>query len=180
MTYEHIPFKRRFIEPSRKLLRDPDYLSIWRDEDQGLLQWDDLLNFRCVVVLGEGRCGKTHEFKTLHNTLTDRGKYSFFVPLELLQDHDLVETIPEKDELKLKHWLTDTDEDAFFFLDAVDELKLRKGTLRKAIRKIKDTLGTQLNRSKFFVSCRPNDWEEELDLDVLRNLVLPKTQKSGL
>jgi len=60
------------------------------NQESGTLRWKNLLQCECecececVVVLGEGKCGKTHEFKLV----IEEGKFSFFVPLELLHDGD--------------------------------------------------------------------------------------------
>ncbi|OUS23821.1 hypothetical protein A9Q99_27730 [Gammaproteobacteria bacterium 45_16_T64] len=174
MVYTNVPFERRFASLSDERLRDPDYMSIWGSQKSGCLSWDELHKYRCVVVLGEGKCGKTHEFKQQNRKLRAADSFSFFVPLELLQDSDLFDVISEEEENEFEQWLDETDNEAVFFLDAVDELKLRKGTLRKALRKITTAIGSQLHRARFFVSCRPNDWKEELDLGVIASLVAPR------
>jgi len=171
---KHVQFERRFASPSEERLRDPDYLSIWGSHEQGSLRWPDLYSLRCVVVLGEGKCGKTHEFKQQRNKIQSKGQTAFFVPLELLQDGDFLDAISIDEEREFESWLNATDTEAVFFLDAVDELKLRKGTLRKALRKIQTAIGSQAHRARFFISCRPNDWNQELDLQALAGIVAPR------
>lgn len=174
----HIPFERRFASPSEERLRDSDYMSMFGSHQSGTLRWNDLLQYKCVVVLGEGKCGKTHEFKQQHQILREEGQFSFFVPLELLHDGDFLDTITEEEEHEFGQWLEGTDREATFFLDAVDELKLRKGTLRKALRNIKQAIKSQAHRARFYISCRPNDWFEELDLGNVSGLVPPKKIKT--
>uniref|UniRef100_UPI001CB8A1D2 hypothetical protein n=1 Tax=Tateyamaria sp. syn59 TaxID=2576942 RepID=UPI001CB8A1D2 len=169
----HVPFERRFAHPSEEQLRDPDYLSIWGSYEHGSLRWSDLYAYRCVVVLGEGKCGKTHEFKQQKQALQDQGQAAFIVPLELLQDGEFLDSITAEEEEEFRDWLETSDAEAVFFLDAVDELKLRKGTLRRALRKIQTAVGAQTHRARFFVSCRPNDWTDELDLQAVAALVAP-------
>lgn len=167
----HVPVERRFAPPSEERLRDPDYMSIWGSYERDSVRWSDLYTHRCVVVLGEGKCGKTHEFKQQMQMLQAQGQFAFFVPLELLQDGDFLDAISADEEHQFQSWLETPDTESVFFLDAVDELKLRKGTLRRALRKIQTVIGSETHRARFFVSCRPNDWLDELDLQAVMTLV---------
>jgi hypothetical protein len=63
MGVTHVPFERWFDSPSEGELRELDYFSAFGHKNRDSLCWADLDQFRCVVVLGEGKCGKTHEFK---------------------------------------------------------------------------------------------------------------------
>ncbi|HHF0554166.1 TPA: hypothetical protein ACPHT2_003855 [Vibrio antiquarius] len=170
MTDIHVVTTRRFALTSEKHLADNDFLSFW-GESEASKHWVDIENRQCVVILGEGKCGKTHEFKRQHQLLKADRQFSFFVALELLQDHDFLDVISSEEERDFERWLGCSSDSAVFFLDAVDELKLRQGTLRKALRKIKQAIGSALSRSKFYISCRPSDWNEELDYDALSTLV---------
>ncbi|MGB6294092.1 MAG: hypothetical protein WBF78_14465 [Vibrio anguillarum] len=174
MTDTHVATTRRFSPPSEKHLADSDFLSFWGERETGI-RWEDIDSSQCVVVLGEGKCGKTHEFKRQHQLLKANNQFSFFVPLELLQDHDLLDVITVEEEQDFERWQDASMDNAVFFLDAVDELKLRQGTLRKAFRKIKQTIGSALSRSRFYISCRPNDWNEELDYGALSSLVVQES-----
>lgn len=178
MAEIHVPLERKFAPYSDERFRDPDYTDVWGIPDSGDLQWEDLHKCRCVVFLGEGKCGKTHEFRQQNRKLRENGQFSFFVPLELLHDHEFLDTITEHEEYEFGQWLNNPYEDAVFFLDAVDELKLRRGTLRKAIRKVKAALESQIHRAIFYISCRPNDWQNELDLEVISSLLQPNLRKA--
>ncbi|MGJ3502229.1 hypothetical protein, partial [Piscirickettsia salmonis] len=117
---------------------------------------------------------KTHEFKRQQQLLKEKEQFSFFVPLEQLQDHNFFEAIKFAEEVDFKRWKSASTYNATFFLDAVDELKLRQGTLRKALRKISEAIGSALDRARFYISCRPNDWNKELDHDALSALIIEK------
>lgn len=173
MTIHHVPIERRFAKPSEKHLVEPDFLSLWGENTSGSLSWDDFKDNRCVVVLADGKCGKTHEFKRRNEILRANGNVSFFIPLEQLQDSEVLDILSDEEEHTWEDWLAAPDQTAVFFLDAVDELKLRQGTLRKALRKVKDTLGEALSRARFFISCRPSDWNEELDVKALSTILPP-------
>ena len=176
MTHNHIPFERSFALLSKDDLSSYDHSSIFGPSKSGTKSWSDLQGYRCVIILGEGKCGKTHEFKHQHQKLINEGSFSFFIPLEQLHDSEFLDTITEEEEFQFELWSNDSDKEAVFFLDAVDELKLRRGTLRKAIRKIKEVIGPNTNRVRFFISCRPYDWEQEIDLHTVESLVPPREQ----
>jgi hypothetical protein len=173
MTIHHVPIERHFAKLSEKHLVDPEFLPLWGDSSFGSLSWDDFKDNHCVIVLADGKCGKTHEFKRQNEFLRTDGKVSFFIPLEQLQDSEILDILSDEEENLWEEWLADHDQMAVFFLDAVDELKLRQGTLRKALRKVKETLGEALPRARFFISCRPSDWNQELDVKALSTILLP-------
>jgi len=168
MNKQHIPFPRRFASPSEEMLRDPDYLSIWGHTLDKTHKWEDLLSEQCVVILGEGKSGKTHEFRQRVKELRSSGKVAVFLPLELLHENDVKEVLGVDDELALEGWLQSESEEAYVFLDAVDELKLRKGSFRAALRKLRRFFGSNCNRVRLSVSCRPRDWDKEIDLEELK------------
>ena len=170
MLKNHIQIERRFASSDDKKNRDLVYLENLSSQRPGGERWSDLLKHKCVVVLGEGKCGKTHEFKQQDSNLKQEGIFSLFIALELLQDQDFVDTISQNEEQDLENWLNESEKEGFIFLDAVDELKLRKGALKGAIRKIIEALGGQTHRVRFFISCRPLDWSEELDLETVTPL----------
>ncbi|KJG55408.1 hypothetical protein UA38_19955 [Photobacterium kishitanii] len=176
MNIHHVSIERRFANFSEKHLVDTDFLSIYGENISGSLSWDDFKDNCCVVVLADGKCGKTHEFKRRNEKLRSNGNVSFFIPLEQLQDSEVLDILSDEEEHIWEDWLKSPDQTAVFFLDAVDELKLRQGTLRKALRKVKNTLGDALSRAKFFISCRPSDWNEELDVKALLTILPPEKE----
>lgn len=172
MTDTHVVAKRRFSSISQNELKNSSSLSFWEDRETGI-SWENINNCQCVVILGEGKCGKTFEFQQQHQLLKSKNQYSFFIPLELLQDNELFDVITVEEEEEFERWKDGSlNDSAIFFLDAIDELKLRQGTLRKALRKIKQAIGNALSRSRFYISCRPNDWNDELDYRALFTLVI--------
>ena len=69
MAVLHVPFERKFALSSEKWSNDSDYRSIYGGTEDRALCWSDLHKSTCVVVLGEGKCGKTHEFKQQHQAI---------------------------------------------------------------------------------------------------------------
>ncbi|MFG5379810.1 hypothetical protein [Yoonia sp. R2-816] len=165
MTQTHVPVDRRFSKPSEEELRDYDY--------QGYLgsyyasktsNWNDILQCKRVIILGEGRSGKTHEFRQQAAQLRAKGRCSVFIPLERLHDSTTEDAISPADERALDEWLNIKSEDeAWFFLDAVDELKLRDGSFRSALRKLGRKIEGKSNLAHLIVSCRPADWRHQID-----------------
>ena len=108
---------------------------------------------------------KTHEFSLQVRNLKHAGKFAFFLPLEQLHEHSVDEVLMPKDENLLRDWLARSDDEpAWFFLDAVDELKLRNGHFRIALRKLQRTIQDRVDLAHIFVSCRPADWNQQIDL----------------
>lgn len=171
MTDMPMTIARRFASLSPNNLKNSDSLSLWGEHETGR-EWENIDDCQCVVILGEGKCGKTFEFKRQHQLLKSKDHFSFFIPLELLQDHEFFDVITSEEEEEFERWKVSATSTATFFLDAVDELKLRQGTLRKALRKIKEAIGSALLYSRFYISCRPNDWDKELDYGALSTLVI--------
>ena len=175
----HIPVERRFAEPTAKQLGDPEHLrwlgSYYTSQTMG---WRDVLPGMRTVVLGEAKCGKTHEFRHQVESLKQQVEFAFFLPLEQLQDQDIEVVLTAEDEDSLSSWLQQTEKEAWFFLDSVDELKLRDGSFRIALRKLQKTIGEKAAFAHIFVSCRPADWNEYLDgSDFERCFPIPPSQK---
>ena len=73
----------------------------------------------------------------------------------------------------------DGSESGWFFLDAVDELKLNDGKLDRAVRRFSRDIDGHLHRARIVVSCRPSDWSSSLlDLTMVRNW-LPVPERHG-
>jgi hypothetical protein len=165
LTKAHVPVDRRFAKPSEEELRDFDYQrylgSYYACKTSS---WDDILKCKRAIILGEGRSGKTHEFKQQAAHLRAEGRCSVFIPLERLHDSTIEDAISPSDERALDEWLSLKSEDeAWFFLDAVDELKLRDGSFRNALRNLGRKIEGKSNLAHLIVSCRPADWRQQID-----------------
>ncbi|WP_282181770.1 hypothetical protein [Aliiroseovarius marinus] len=163
----YIPIARRFSLAEKQELRDPDYLSYFGSEPEGVYRWPDLFEMTPVVVLGEGRSGKTREFEMQVEILRKSGSFAFFLPLERLHDEDIESALSSDDLKAFEAWKVNPTAIAHFFLDALDELKLREGSLRAAVRKLQSACKPHLARAKLVVSCRPADWQSQIDTQHL-------------
>ena len=159
----YVPITRRFALADKKELRDPDYLSYSGSKPDGVYKWPDLFELAPLVILGEGRSGKTREFEKQVEVLHKVGRFAFFLPLERLHDEDLESVLPKKDLEAFEAWTESPTAVAYFFLDALDELKLREGSLRSAVKKLQLACEPHFARMKLVVSCRPADWQSQID-----------------
>lgn len=171
----NIPIDRQFAPISNEELRDPDFVSHFGKERYGVLRWPDILKRSPVVLLGEGRSGKTHEFGQQVANLKTQGKFAFFIPLEALHDQEIYDTLSLEDENAFKEWKSSPDAVAFVFLDALDELKLREGSLQRALKKLYSAVMPHVARVRLFLSCRPADWKTEIDVRQLDRFVVGQT-----
>lgn len=112
---KNIDIERRFAPTEENQLSDPDYLSYLGDQPHGVKTWLDLLQASPIVVLGEGRIGKTFEFVSQVESLKSQTEFAFFVPLERLHDENLDEALDPK-EVQLFHaWKNSANSVGYFF-----------------------------------------------------------------
>lgn len=127
--------------------------------------WDDLLRRRCAVVLGERGTGKTVELKARVAALRAAGRFAFFLPVEDVFAHGVEQSIDATDLDAYDQWRSSTD-NAWFFLDAVDESKLKEQRLSAALRRLTRELVRQRERIGVVLSSRASDWRPADDEEV--------------
>ena len=127
-----------------------------------------------VVVLAEASSGKTAEFRHQQEALFANGKAAFFVPLDDIDDGGLQGLLTASQMTRLKQW-QHSDEAGYFFCDAVDELRLSRRTLERALRWLARDLADQMPRTHVYISCRVSDWRGRADSDaILQEFPVPK------
>jgi len=116
------------------------------------IRWADLLQRRLVVVLGATGSGKTWEFK--HRATLD-GQRAFYIRLDALTNEGLEPVLGSSEYGRFRDWLRSRHE-ATFFLDSVDEAKLRSSAdFYRALDRFRDAIGTaSLPHAKIFISSR--------------------------
>jgi hypothetical protein len=169
-----------FIELDRNFrvvpeIEDPEesafdsYTSFLFDSDKGL-NWDTLLRTRVVIVLGEAGSGKTWEMRQRAAMLEQEEKYSFYIPLEVLVESTINQALTPEDEQRFNVWKT-SNEQAVFFLDSVDESKIRRqsdfeGSLRNFVRSIHPV---PIRRVRSIISSRISEWRSHADREVVEH-----------
>ncbi|SFT72167.1 NACHT domain-containing protein [Paraburkholderia aspalathi] len=133
-------------------------------DHQNELDWPSLLTYRLVVVLGEPGSGKSEELRAQHRRHTD----SFFLRLEQLVTEN-IDTILSAEELaRLNRWIS-SNTSALFFLDAVDESKLKRDDdFVVALDRLGSALGRARFRARLVVSSRISEWRPQTDRGAIR------------
>jgi hypothetical protein len=133
---------------------------------RNLKTWTDILALPYAIILGEAGSGKTTEFRETARKTSAAGEPSFFVAVEALATDGLSVALSLEAQASLKTW-RDGAGIATFFLDSLDEAKLQRLTLARALRKFAAEVGPALKRSRVLISCRASDWEVFSDRDAL-------------
>jgi len=130
--------------------------------------WTDILKLNRVVILAEAGSGKTEEISATTRRLRADGKRAFFFRLELLSG-DFDTSFEEGNLAEFEEWFS-SDEEAWFFLDSVDEVRLQgPAQFEQAIRKFAGQLGGHKQRARIFITSRPSAWRANTDLGFIRN-----------
>ncbi|WP_310448072.1 hypothetical protein [Thiobacillus sp.] len=149
-------------------LDEPEVLASLNDHDYlSPIRWPELLQHPRVLLLAEAGSGKTREMQEQAKRLVGDGKHAFFVPLESLDQSGLSDLLSPEDEHRFASWKIDDRVQAWFFLDAVDELKLNQGKLDRALRRFAKDINGFLARVHVVISCRPTDWRQAIDMSTL-------------
>lgn len=124
--------------------------------------WADILEmYRCVILAGAG-AGKTHEMRDQATRLNDSGLYAFFIRIEDL-DESFQDAFEVGNSDRFCDWL-DSKEDAWFFLDSVDEARLENPrTFERAIRRFASRIKNGQHRAHIIISSRPYAWRPRSD-----------------
>jgi hypothetical protein len=123
----YIPLRRRFAEYIFQNADRDGWEDIYSSDLYARFTWNDVLENRCTVVVGESGTGKSAEFKHRAADLRSNGKAGFFCRLEDLAILPLQSALEIGGPAELEAWLAGTDE-GWFFLDAIDEAKLINST----------------------------------------------------
>lgn len=168
---DFVPLGRRFADVSDERFDNDLFRPI---PDQNTIGWPELLTHRRVVLLAAAGAGKTWEMRHQAVRLTERGCFAFVAPMEAIAGAGLVRALDAVDRQRLRDWRR-TDHPAWLFLDAADELKLTRHTLRTALRRVSDDIGPEaVHRLHAVISSRPSDWNTTADsADLLDALPLP-------
>lgn len=128
------------------------------NERQGRNTWEDLHEKPLTVVLGEAGIGKTIEFKAEVGRLQAAGHPAFFIPLNQLSGADAWQLVLTGNETEFDTWAAG-DEIGYFFLDAVDEARLKSHSdFERALAVVQRALGPHLTRVRIAISSRVTDW----------------------
>ena len=122
------------------------------------LNWREVVGERRVLILADPGSGKTFEASTRARAIRDRGEKAFFIRIE-----DIKNTFENAFEVgtgeEFLAWLT-SNEEAWFFLDAVDEAQLETPrALENAIRIFGERIHAARERAHIFITSRDDAWQ---------------------
>ena len=172
-----IDLERRFHALTGTELEDLEVLVSRSEHPFGSdIGWPDLLDYSRVILLAEAGAGKTVEMREQVKRLVGEGKSAFFVAMESLDRDPINDCLSPDEARKFEAWKEDCEAPAWFFLDAMDELKLTRGRLDRALRRLSRDIDGNLHRARIIISCRPSDCRPVVDLATVRNqLPVPET-----
>ncbi len=168
---DFIELDRRFRDLTDKERSEPAMLAAWgSQEPEPGIPWTELLKSERIVLLAEAGSGKTWEMRAQAARLKLEGKDAFFIAIEALEKEDVRDylSMEEGEAERFDAWLAG-NETAWFFLDAVDELKLINGKLSTALGKLDRAIRTAKRRARIIVSCRPTDWRPVEDMRLFQS-----------
>ena len=106
-------------------------------------RWEKLLQSQRVVILAEAGAGKTKEMEAQTARLRAAGEAAFFVPIEELDKLglDVILAADPSGEKLFAEWKDTPGRVGYFFIDAVDELKLTDGKLSTSLTRLAAAIG---------------------------------------
>ncbi|CDT29075.1 conserved hypothetical protein [Vibrio coralliirubri] len=163
---KYIPLNRQF-SPVSKDQKESEELEQSLNWGIGITEsWDSLLcEYRCVV-LAEAGAGKTIEFREKATLLVNEGKPSFFIRIEDI-DRQFYDAFEVGDEDTFDAWLASSEE-AWFFLDSVDEARLGSPrAFENAIKRFSKGIKKGAHRAHIYISSRPYSWRPKADQNLM-------------
>lgn len=141
-----------------------------------LKTWADLESeYRCVI-LAEAGAGKTEELRNRSKALSEQGRLSFFIRIEDIEQ-DFYDAFEVGTEDEFNAWLESTEE-AWFFLDSVDEARLETPrALELALKQLSKGIKKGAHRAHLYVSSRPYSWRPEADRELLNRYLFLAAKK---
>jgi hypothetical protein len=182
----YIDLSRRFRDLPESELESPELLASLNDARWAVAAgmsagWDELLQHPRVLLLAEAGSGKTAEMQGQATRLRAEGRPAFFVGLEALDRVPLSEILSCQENRDLDTWKSEGQSPAWFFLDAVDELKLTQGKLELSLNRFVRAIDGHLHRVHCVISSRPSDFRRsdlatvQTKLPVVPSPPLPHT-----
>jgi hypothetical protein len=143
---------------------------IWGRKYGGWLDWNQLLQYRRVVLLAEASSGKTEEFRNQQARLATEGKPAFFVRIEELADQGFEAALEPSSASTFEAWRAGTGI-AHFFLDSVDEARLNRKGFETALKRFARDLDRAVERAHILISCRVTDWKGKEDFALVERIL---------
>lgn len=128
---------------------------------------EQLLTKRRAVILAEAGSGKSTEFAERARLTAQSHAYVFHASVEDVGREGLDHALSVNARSKLATWRQGVD-DAWFFIDSVDEAKVAGIKFERVVRKLAEGIHGAEERCHIFLSGRVTDWEPRRDLEALK------------
>lgn len=171
-----VALDRRFIEWGDQEPSDPEIRRAFGLGDGGV-GWDELLVKRRVVILAEAGSGKSTEMSERARMSAASHRCAFHATVEDVGRDGLESALGVGGRERLAAWRRSTDE-AWFFIDSVDEAKSSGIRLEKVARRLADGIHGSEERAHIILSGRISDWEFRKDLESLKKWLPVSSQVS--
>lgn len=163
----YIDLDRRFRKLDDSARSEDLALNSYRADSSNIpvdLGWNELLEEKLVIILGEPGSGKSWEIRHRCAATKAQSEYAFFVELERLVWEPFHDVLSPEDQSLFQQWKS-SDKHARFFLDSVDEAKLRKQSdFHTALDRMRNEIGSAaLERARIVISSRISEWRPETD-----------------
>lgn len=120
-------------------------------------RWHEIEDERRVLIIADPGAGKTFEAKARARKMRERGRQAFFIRIEKV-DTTFDQAFEVGTSMDFGAWLGSTDE-AWFFLDSVDEAQLETPrALEDAVRIFGARIHAGLGRAHIFITSREDAW----------------------
>lgn len=122
-----------------------------------LKRWHEIEDEFRVLIIADPGAGKTFEAQTRARRIKERGRHAFFIRIEKI-DAAFDQSFEVGTAAEYAAWLASTDE-AWFFLDSVDEAQLETPrALEDAVRIFGAKIHAALDRARVFITSREDAW----------------------
>jgi hypothetical protein len=177
MVDANVPLERKFslVTPSKDSELDDGWLeAYWAQKEPKT--WTDLESEYRVIVLADAGAGKTHEALNRAQRGDEEGRPSFFIRIEDI-DADFDEAFEVGTSEQFEEWLASVDE-AWFFLDSVDEARLdNPRAFEKAIKRFAKRIRPAMHRAHIIITSRPYAWRFKSDIALVERHLPSKALK---
>lgn len=170
MSTQIVPLNRTF-SAVEKLTSDTDEMRLpSMMNSRGNKGWDDIeQEFRCVI-LAEAGAGKSVEMQARAEKAQAQGRTAFFIRIEDISK-DFEDAFEVSNEDDFNTWLQ-SDEEAWFYLDSIDEARLdHPRAFQTAIRHFAKKINGAYTRAHIFISSRPYAWRPSDDAELIKKFL---------
>ena len=129
-------------------------------------RWHEMESGYRVLILAEPGAGKTFEARDRARRIHERGKKAFFIRIEKVNAH-FADAFEVGTGAEFDAWLT-SNEEAWFFLDSVDEAQLETPrALEDAVRIFAGRIHDARERAHIFITSREDAWQALSDHSLI-------------